>query len=403
MCKKLICVTSFVLVLVLTGMSAADLTEGLVGWWTFDEGTGTVAADSSGNGNDGTLSGPVEWTPDGKIGGALKFTGPYNFVRVPNSPSLNPTREITIAAWINPSWTGNNRILQKSTEGSDSQYRFLKEGGNNIRLHLPPAANFEVTGHLPPNGEWTHLAGTYDHSMIRIYFNATLIGETAFSDNMQTSDGPLFIGTKWSQAPAGDEFNGIMDDVRIYNRALSQSELAILGGDPKAHDPFPADRAVYEDTWATLTWAPGFAASSHDVYMSTNLDDVQYGTAEAFQGNLASPYLVVGFPGFLYPDGLQQGTTYYWRVDEVNEANPDSPWKGNIWSFTVPPKKAWKPVPPNDARLVDQNTDLSWTAGWGAKLHTIYFGETFDDVNNATRSDPLGTIVGQDLDVKHHQ
>jgi hypothetical protein len=397
MSKKLICVTSLVLVAVLTGVSAADLMDGLVGWWTFDEGTGSVAADSSGNGNDGTLHGPVEWTADGRVNGALKFTGPYNYVLVPSDPTLNPTQQITIAAWINPSWTGNNRILQKSTEGPDNQYRFLKEGGNNIRVHLPPAANFEVTGKLPPNGEWTHLAATYDHSMIRVYFDAELQGETAFSQNLDTSDGPLFIGTKWSQAPAGDEFNGILDDVRIYNRALTQRELQILGGSPVATNPSPADGAVHEDTWATLTWTPGLYAASHDIYMSTNQSDVQYGTADAFQGNEATAYFVVGFPGFPFPDGLQEGATYYWRVDEVNEVNPDSPWKGDVWKFTVPPKTAWKPVPPNDARLVAPDTDLSWTAGWGAKLHTVYFGETFDDVNDATGgASQIGTTYALD-------
>jgi len=385
MCKKLIYVTSLILVLSLVGISAAqDLTEGLVGWWTFDEGSGTIAADSSGNGNDGTLNGPVEWTTEGKIGGAMAFTGPYNFVLVPSSPSLNPTDAITIAAWINPNWTGNNRILQKSTEGSDNQYRLLKEGGNNIRVHLPPAANFEITGNIPPAGEWTHLVATYDGSMIKVYYNGEVVGETAFSDKLSVSDGPLFIGNKWSQAPAGDEFNGIMDDVRIYNRALSASEITALGGDPKAQAPFPADRSVYEDTWATITWKPGYAAASHDMYLSENLVDVENRAPEAFQGNLATEYYVVGFPGFPFPDGLSQGTTYYWRIDEINDTNPDSPWKGDIWRFTVPPKFAWKPVPPDNARLVDQNTDLSWTGGWGAKMHTVYFGDNFDDVNNAT-------------------
>jgi hypothetical protein len=385
MCRKLFYVTSLVLVLSLVGTSSAqNLTAGLVGWWTFDEGSGAIAYDSSDKGNDGTLHGPVEWTTDGKLSGALEFTGPYNYVLVPDDPSLSPTDAITIAAWINPSWTGNNRILQKSTEGSDDQYRLLKEGGNNIRFHIPPAANFEVTGKLPPNGEWTHLAATYDGSMIRVYFNGAVVGETAFSGKMTTSNGPLFIGTKWSKAPAGDEFNGILDDVRIYNRALSASEIIALGGDPKAQSPSPANGAIYEDTWATMTWAKGYAAASHDIYLSENLADVENRAPEAFRGNQASTYFVVGFPGFPYENGLSEGTTYYWRIDEVNEANPNSPWLGDIWSFTVPPRTAWKPIPPDQARLVDPNTNLAWTGGWGAKMHTVYFGDNFDDVNNAT-------------------
>jgi len=384
MCRKLFYVTSLILVLSLVGISAAqDLTNGLVGWWTFDEGSGNIAADSSGNGNNGTLNGPVEWVAEGKIGGAMAFTGPYNYVLVPNAPSLNPTNAITIAAWINPSWTGNNRILQKSTENTDTQYRLLKEGGNNIRFHIPPAANFEVTGKIPPAGEWTHLAASYDGSMIRVYFNGAVVGETAFSGKMDVSTGPLFIGNKWSKAPAGDEFNGMMDDVRIYNRALSASEIIALGGDPKAKSPYPADGAIYEQTWATMTWNAGYAAASHDIYLSENLADVESRAPEAFQRNQATTYFVVGFAGFPFPEGLAEGTTYYWRIDEVNEAHPNSPWAGDIWSFTVPPRIAWKPIPPDNARLVDPNMDLSWSAGWGAKMHTVYFGDNFDDVNNA--------------------
>ncbi len=97
MCRKLIYFTSFICVLGLVNTSVVsgidlDTDPALVGWWQFDEGTGDIAADSSGNGNDGTLNGPVEWTTEGKIGGAMKFTGPYNFVLIQNSPELNPTQ-----------------------------------------------------------------------------------------------------------------------------------------------------------------------------------------------------------------------------------------------------------------------------------------------------------------------
>ena len=362
-----------------------DTDPALVGWWKFDEGIGDTTADSSGNENHGTLHGPVEWTTEGKIGGALKFTGPYNYVLVQDSPELNPTREITLAAWINPSWTGNNRILQKSTEGTDTQYRLTKGGGgNNMRFHIPPASNFDVTGNIPPAGEWTHLAATYDGSMIRVYYDAVVVGEVAWSGEMNVTDGPLFIGNKWSKAPAGDEFNGIMDDVRIYNRALSQSEIQKLGGDPTASAPAPADRAIHENTWANLAWTAGAWATSHDVYFGENLDDVKNRAEAEFIGNQTANFLIVGFPGFLYPEGLVTGTTYYWRVDEVNDANPDGPWPGDVWRFTVPPLTAWKPTPPDKAKLVDPETDLKWSPGRGAKMHTVYFGDSFDDVNNAT-------------------
>jgi hypothetical protein len=102
----------------------------------------------------------------------------------------------------------------------------------------------------------------------------------------------------------------------------------------------------------------------------------------------------VGFPGFPVPDGLVPGTTYYWRVDEVNEADPNSPWKGPVWSFSIAPKTAYNPNPVDGAEFVDPNTvNLTWTEGFGAILHTVYFGEDYDEVNNASGGAPLGSAT----------
>ncbi|MCP4610011.1 MAG: hypothetical protein GY845_14985 [Planctomycetes bacterium] len=151
----------------------------------------------------------------------------------------------------------------------------------------------------------------------------------------------------------------------------------------RAVNPEPDDGAIYEDTWANLRWMPGDYAVSHDVYMGENFDDVDAGAEGTFQGNQSTSSLVIGFPGFPYPDGLVPGTTYYWRIDEVNDADPNSPWKGDVWSFTVPSKIAYNPSPPDGAKFVDPNVVFSWGTGFGSKLHTIYFGDNFDDVSNA--------------------
>jgi hypothetical protein len=103
--------------------------------------------------------------------------------------------------------------------------------------------------------------------------------------------------------------------------------------------------------------------------------------------------MVVGFPGFLYPDGLIPGTTYYWRINEVNDTEPNSPWKGPVWSFTVPPKTAYSPIPADGAESVALDAALSWTAGFGAKLHTIYFGDDFDQVSNASGGGSQGAAT----------
>jgi len=155
-----------------------------------------------------------------------------------------------------------------------------------------------------------------------------------------------------------------------------------------ASRPDPANGALHADTWANLSWRPGDFAISHDVYFGDNFNDVNETAADTFQVNQASTYFIVGFPGFPYPEGLVPGTTYYWRIDEVNDTEPNSPWKGNVWSFTVPTKKAYDQIPADGARFVDPNVELSWTAGFGAKLHTVYIGDNFDDVNSAVVGSP---------------
>jgi len=167
----------------------------------------------------------------------------------------------------------------------------------------------------------------------------------------------------------------------------------VLGVKTQARNPDPRDRSLYADTWATLSWSPGDLAVSHDVYFGDNFDDVNDGTGDTFRGNQVSTFLVVGFPGFPFPDGLVPGTTYYWRIDEINEQDPNSPWKGNVWSFKIPPKTAYNPDPADGAEFVDPEVKLSWTGGFGSKLHTVYFGENFDDVNNAAGGLPRGTAT----------
>jgi hypothetical protein len=155
-----------------------------------------------------------------------------------------------------------------------------------------------------------------------------------------------------------------------------------------AASPSPADGAVIRSTWTNLTWAPGASAISHNVYLGENYDEVAEGTGDTFQGNQTSTDLTIGFAGFPYPDGLISGTTYYWRIDEVDSTNT---YTGDVWSFTIAPKNAFDPNPNNGADSVDQDVELSWEPGFGAILHYVVFGENFDDVNNTA----MGTPVGQ--------
>ena len=178
-----------------------------------------------------------------------------------------------------------------------------------------------------------------------------------------------------------------LDHVRFYEGEFDEED----GGPESAFDPDPEDGAVVEATWANLSWRPGSFAVTHDVYFGESFDAVNEGAEGTFVGNQGAAFLVVGFPGFPYPDGLVPGTTYYWRVDEVNDTEPNSPWKGDVWSFSISPKTAYFPDPADGAEAVAVNDKLSWTPGFGAKLHTVYFGESFNEVDSATGGLPQGT------------
>ncbi|MCP4263021.1 MAG: hypothetical protein GY774_36735 [Planctomycetes bacterium] len=153
--------------------------------------------------------------------------------------------------------------------------------------------------------------------------------------------------------------------------------------------PDPANGSIYRDTWASLGWTPGDTAASNDVYLSENLADVETGAEAAFQGNQTEVFLVIGFPGMPIPDGLVPGTTYYWRVDSI-EADGTTKYEGKVWSFMITPNNAFAPEPADAAELVDLNERLSWQPGFGAILHTVYFGDNFDDVANAAGGLPQG-------------
>ncbi|MHC4582876.1 MAG: hypothetical protein ACYS3N_00005, partial [Planctomycetota bacterium] len=161
-----------------------------------------------------------------------------------------------------------------------------------------------------------------------------------------------------------------------------------LGDQPFARRPTPRDGAIHEGTWINLSWFSGDFGISHDVYLSDNFDDVNDGVESAFQGNQVDTFMVAGFPGFPVPTGLVPGTTYYWRVDEVNDTEPNSPWKGNVWSFSIAPKTAYEPDPFNAAEFVAPSVILSWKAGLGALVHTVYFGDSFEDVDQAAGGAP---------------
>jgi len=385
MCKKLIYVVSFVLVLSMAGNTSADL----VVHWGFDEGSGSVVHDTSGNGHDGTINGTPQWVP-GIVGGALHFDG-STYVAVGDAIGTFETFSIALwfkydsfiadwnSIWHNNGWTsGFLHHMVTNYSGQDIRVQFAINGAGD---------QFGVT---PIETDvWYHSTVTYDSTTGQMNFYLTTDEERMVNlDVALTVSGPATNIT--AGQIGGWEGNRLssatFDDIRMYDHILSEAEiLSAMAGEiwPYAWGPVPADGDMLEATWMNLGWKPGGFAVSHDVYIGENFDDVNAGAEGTFQGNQTAMNLIVGFPGFAYPDGLVPGTTYYWRIDEVNDADPNSPWKGEVWSFWIPPRKAYNPIPADDVKFVKPDAELNWTGGFNAKLHYVFFGDNFDDVNNA--------------------
>ncbi len=164
----------------------------------------------------------------------------------------------------------------------------------------------------------------------------------------------------------------------------------------KARRPQPADGALHSGTEVSLGWLPGGYAVSDNVYFGDNfikVDSAITEDADTFIGSTTDSFFLVGSAGSPYPEGLSPGTTYYWRIDEVNDLHPDSPWRGDVWSFTVPSKTAFNPTPVDGVMFVDPNITLSWIPGADSVMHQLYFGDNLQDVQAGTGGTDKGSVT----------
>jgi len=199
---------------------------GLLGWWKLDEKDGNTAADSSGNGNDGTLVGNPQWRPQtGKIGGAIELSGKGDYVKIANESAFNITSQITVAAWVN--------ITSVPQEGTgivtkgDSAWRLSTALADNI-FHFAVDHDMDfLNGNAKVSlGQWHHVACVYDGSKMNIYVDGKLDASRQRSGPIATNDFPVCIGENGELNNRC--FNGLIDDVRVYTYALSENEIAAL-------------------------------------------------------------------------------------------------------------------------------------------------------------------------------
>jgi fibronectin type 3 domain-containing protein len=206
-----------------TVSNASPVPGGLVGAWGFDEATGTVATDASGHSLDGAIVGPTR-TASGKFGRALTFDGTNDWVTVNDAPALHLTTGITLEAWVSPSrLTGWRTAVLKEQSAGLAWSLYANTDTNRPSAHVFTSAESEIRGAgTLALGAWSHLAMTYDGTAVRLYVNGTLAGTKAATGTLISTTQPLRFGGNgvWSEW-----FEGSLDEIRVYDRALSATEL----------------------------------------------------------------------------------------------------------------------------------------------------------------------------------
>jgi len=364
----------------LAGLAGAQgLDPNLVAWLPLDEGTGTVVLDKTDYWNDGTLGGEPVWVA-GRIGGALDLDGVNDYVDWGNKDSLNITGQITLAAWIRPETAGNGQHQSIILKG-DRAYALKIQQWNNVEFFVYGggwrACTFPLGSAAEFNNRWHYLAGTFDGQQLKLYDNGELRGTANYTGAIAIHTANTCLGR---DADGGGRryFNGIVDEPRIYNRALSADEIAKLANPERASSPSPSDGEVTTQAQVTLEWAPGLTAAQHRVYL---------GEDPAAVGPEAQPVATTDQAAY-GPLSLEMGKTYSWRIDEV-EADGVTVHTGGVWTFTIQPYTAYGPNPADGAHYVDVDADLAWNAGFNAQSHDLYFGMNRAAVAGADRASPL--------------
>ena len=226
----------------LPSAAAVELTTGLVGYWKLDEGSGTNAADSSRQGNDGMLVGldpTLSWQP-GKRGSSVQI--PYDFtlhgIRINPTARLNTLQRFTISAWVyriaNPNL--HTSIVSRQLNNSLREVYNLTFDTGELLLYVAPTATGTATvvraGMVSPVGEWIHVAATFDGSTLRLYLNGVMRGSAGHTMPLAASSNPIFLGNNLNPTPTDlDPLGGRLDEVLFYDKALSLEAIQLLAAD----------------------------------------------------------------------------------------------------------------------------------------------------------------------------
>lgn len=297
--------------------------SGLIAHYAFDEGSGSQAGDSSGNGKSASLAGSPTWTA-GSVGGALDFNG-SNYAMSVGSVSVPST--FSVSAWVKPS--ANPEVGAFADRIVESAYNtgFALTYYNNglQRVFMLSVKGNPLFANAPvPLGQWTHVTATFDGSVAKVYVNGNLDASDDFSGLVSpgSTNMPIYIGTYFNAPGELAGFRGSIDDVRVYDRALSSSEVGEIyaysgGGETPA--PAPSDTTApslssvsassVTESGATITWSSNEASDSQVEYGLT----ASYGNQTSLNSSLVTSHSVS-------LSSLSSNTTYHYRVKSRDAA-----------------------------------------------------------------------------------
>ena len=282
-----------------TGVSITVFNTSLVAAYAFSENAGTIANDNSGNGNTGTLTNGPTWSASGKYGAAVLFDGTNDLVSITDANSLDLTTGMTLEAWINPSnLTGYKTLLSKENGTNNLAYALSANNSTSGTANQRPNSRIRIGSNIRTVtgitkltlNTWTHIASTYDGTTMRLYINGVQVSTFATTGNITATTNLLYIGG--SPALGAQYFTGLIDEVRIYNRALTQTEIQTDMNTPIAPDiTAPVVSITAPANGSTVSGTLNVTAAATDNISVTGvqflLDGNNLGTED-----LTSPYSV---------------------------------------------------------------------------------------------------------------
>jgi hypothetical protein len=350
-------------------------------YYSFDD-LGAVV-DQSGHGFDGTIHGGVT-LEKGYLGNCFGFNGTDAYVEL-----QRPVQDsFTITGWIKADVPG--RAGSQAYEGSGIFWSDVAGVANDFVVAAlgtklsffcgNPDLSVNSNGDLV-TGEWMHIAAVRDVQArtISVYIDGKLDNSISHSNTGPLNAQAVFV--IGSNTLDGRYFTGMIDEVKIYDVALSADEIRAMAPPKlKARKPIPADGAL-SVSMPLLQWSKGDTALFHDVYLGTGPD--------LTAADLVGPHQLMTM--LYYVQGLQPGTTYYWRVDEIDAAGVVT--AGDTWSFVAQALTAYHPTPEDGAVGVSQNPVLAWLPGQAALKHHLYLGDSSDAVSQGAADTDKGELT----------